>query len=266
DNSTNVNNLFDRDLDTYFSVHRMSTSFTIDLGEDIKVDGVAIGFFMRDESEERIQTFSISTRAEDDDDDDWKTPLVGEESSGTLEMQTFSFNARTSRYVRFESDGNSFNNWTPLTEVEICEEEGDDDGDDDSSILEAPSVNLIGGSGDPDDVLDWDFDTRWFTENTYHDNDLENDRIHMKLRGDSFLSHVNIAFYDGDLATQDFSIYTQSAADITWTERVRETAALNEELQTFSVDVDPVTHIYVVGRGNAQGNFTKISEVQLYGC
>lgn len=80
---------------------------------------MAIGFFMKIAKEERIQTFDIAVRKAADDD--WTTVISRKESSGEFgTIETFPFSARTAFYVRFESHGNDFNNWTALTEVEIC--------------------------------------------------------------------------------------------------------------------------------------------------
>lgn len=84
-----------------------------------QVVGVAIGFFMKLASELRITTFDISLKSADSDE--WATVISRKESSGAIGIiETFPFSARTALYVRFESHGNSFNNWTALTEIEIC--------------------------------------------------------------------------------------------------------------------------------------------------
>lgn len=106
DSSTSVDNLFDADLGTYFSVNRESTSITLELEEETDVNGIAIGFFMKSESEERIQTFDVAVKK--GDDDDWKTVISRKESSGKMDMiETYPFSSRTALYVRFESHGNT---------------------------------------------------------------------------------------------------------------------------------------------------------------
>lgn len=281
-------NLFDKDLSDYFSVNRESTEITFELEEEQDVNGIAIGFFMNDESEERIQRFSISIRKEGDDD--WTTVVADAESSGSMDIQTFPFSTRTAKFIRFESHGNSYNNWTALTEVEICgpaaavesnalfggvEAVTKDVGELNANLALCPvpgklsprKVSLQGAAGDVKVLFDGNSQTRWSTENTFHADDLNNDQVHVVLHGDSYLSHVNIAFFDGDLARQWFSIYTKSAAANEWTvSRFNETAASVETLQTFHTDVDRVTDVYVVARGNDVGNFTKLSEIQLWGC
>lgn len=106
DPATEVDNLFDADLDTYYSVNRESTSITLELEDETEVNGVSIGFFMKFASEERIQTFDLAVRK--GGDTDWRTVLSRKESSGERGiMQTFPFSSRSARYVRFESHGNS---------------------------------------------------------------------------------------------------------------------------------------------------------------
>lgn len=283
-------NLFDGDLDTYYSIHRESTRLTFELEGEREVNGVAIGFFMKDAEEERIQTFDIAIKAEDDDD--WTTVQSRQESSGEYNvMQTFPFSARTATYVRFESHGNNFNNWTPLTEFEICgsasEMESnalfggvearvnDKIGQLNSALVTCPSAKklapvktrLFGGTGHVAYLFDGNYQTRWSTENTQNDDDLDNDKIQLTLVGDSYLSHIEIAFFDGHLAHQYFSVYVQSASDTEW-DSVYEgkMAAMNEGSQSFTIDRDRVTNLYIVGNGNDVGAFTKISELSVYGC
>lgn len=106
DSSTSVDNLFDADLDSYYSVNRESTSITLELEEETDVNGIAIGFFMKEADEERIQTFDVAVKK--GDDDEWKTVLSRKESSGKIDtIETFPFSSRTALYVRFESHGNT---------------------------------------------------------------------------------------------------------------------------------------------------------------
>lgn len=288
DHSTDY--LFDADLETYFSVHRESTKITFELEGDNEVDGIAIGFFMKAPEEERVQTFDVALKAQADDS--WTTVLSRKESSGAYQdIQTFPFNGRTASYVRFESHGNSFNNWTPLTEIEICGAEaaaetnalfeaGVDELHNDLQQLNAGlavcptpvklapvKTRLLGGSGNVESLFDGNFQTRWSTDNTAHENDLDNDKIQLILQGDSYIASVKMAFFDGNLAHQHFSVYTQSATANRWSDAlIGQIADKHERLQTFAVGVDRVTTVYIVGNGNDVGDFTKISEVELWGC
>ena len=81
--------------------------------------GVAISFFMKLASEERIYTFDIGIK--DADADEWTTVISRKESSGEKDVvETFPFSSRKAFYVRFESHGNTFNNWTAISEFEVC--------------------------------------------------------------------------------------------------------------------------------------------------
>lgn len=285
DEDTDVDNLFDEDLDTYFSIHRESTQITFELEEETEVNGAAIGFFMKLASEERIQKFNIAVRK--DGDDEWKTVISGKESSGDMDIiETFPFSSRTALYVRFESRGNSFNNWTALTEFEVC---GPSAGESNAlfggiramgkelemlageicseSTEIAPVTAIASGAEDVRKMFDGNFETRWSTVNTQNDSDLDNDMVQLTFGGDTRISKVKIAFFDGNLAHQYFSLYTQSASATTWTPVLqREQAATHVGLQTFDLNVDDVNVMYIVGNGNDVGFYTKISEIQVFGC
>lgn len=109
DSSTTVDELFDGDLDTYYSIHRESTSIVLELSELSEVDGVGIGFFMKYAAEQRIQTFDIDVRGAGEEDE-WENVYSRKESSGEAGViETFPFTATMAYYVRFSSHGNTFN-------------------------------------------------------------------------------------------------------------------------------------------------------------
>lgn len=96
-----------------------TTSSNAYLCSNYQVVGVAIGFFMKFADENRITTFDIAVKSADSDE--WITAISRKESSGTIGIiETFPFSSRMALYVRFESHGNTFNNWTALTEIEVC--------------------------------------------------------------------------------------------------------------------------------------------------
>ncbi len=280
-----IDNLLDGDLETYFSVHRESTHVTFELEEEMEVDGIAIGFFMKAASEERIQTFDVSVRKAGDDD--WKTVISRKESSGAMgDVQTFPFSSRKALYVRLETHGNSFNNWSAFTEVEICAEPG---GESNAlfgglrtaeeeletlagEICAAPSKLVpvsvkASGNDNVKALFDGNFLTRWSTINTQNASDMDNAKVIMNFGGDMRVSTLKIAFFDGHLANQYFSVYVQSAKDYSWTPVLqKEQAAKTKEMQTFAINLDDVNQLYVVGNGNDVGNFSKFSEIAVFGC
>lgn len=116
-------------------------------------------------------------------------------------------------------------------------------------------------------VFDGNFETRWSTFNTANEDDLDNDKIIIRFLGDQRVSKVKIAFFDGHLARPHFSLYTQSAAAWSWTPVLESHIADKEEaFQTFSIEASGVNQLYIVGNGNDRGDYTKISEIEIWGC
>ncbi len=111
DTDTTPDSLFDGEvsMDSYFSVNRFMTSFVFELEEETELDGIAIGFFMKDEEEERIQTFDVAVRSYDEED--YTTMIATKESSGDfMDMQHFEFTSSVkAQYVKVSSKGNNFN-------------------------------------------------------------------------------------------------------------------------------------------------------------
>lgn len=285
DPDTSVGNLFDSDLDTYFSVNRESTHIIMELEEELEVNGMAIGFFMKSAEEERIQVFDIAVRKAADED--WKTVVSRKESSGEMDvMQTFPFSSRKALYVRLETHGNDFNNWSAFTEVEVCAESGAESnalfGGANAAgqelevlagevclapALLSPVSAKASGTDDVRMLFDGNFMTRWSTVNTQSESDLNNAMVHLTFQGDTRVSTLRIAFFDGHLAHQYFSVYVQSANAHSWTPVFEnEQAAMIQGLQTFSIELDGVHKLYIVGKGNDVGVYSKFSEIEVYGC
>ncbi|CAM9787554.1 unnamed protein product, partial [Laminaria digitata] len=282
---TEANDLFDGELDTYFSVNRESTSFTIELDDETEINGVSIGFFMKSESEERIMTFDIAVRASDGD---WTTVISRKESSGEYDtIESFPFSSIKALYVRFESHGNTYNNWTALTEFEICGGAGAESNKLFGGIEAAANKEMqqlagavcanpqklaattvrVDGSDNVSVLFDGNFNTRWSTTNTANVDDLNNDKIIMRFLGDQKVTRVKIAFFDGDLARPHFGLYTQEAAAWSWSPVLEgQIGQKTEQFQTYTIEKSGVNQLYIVGNGNDVGDYTKISEVEVWGC
>lgn len=285
DSSTAIDNLFDGDTSTYFSVHRESTQITFELDEETEINGIGIGFFMKAADEMRIQDFSVALRKSGDTD--YTTVISRKQSSGEMgDVQTFPFNSRTALFIRFETHGNSFNNWSALTEIEVCAVPaveanalfgvvgavGDELKVLAEEICSAPTklaveYGKVSGSDNAMELFDRNFNTRWSTINTQNESDLSNDMVQISFQGDMRVSTLQIAFFDGYLAHQYFSVYVQSSDAHTWTPvLVDKQAAMEEGMQVFDMNLDGVQTIYIVGGGNDFGSYTKLAEVEVYGC
>lgn len=123
------------------------------------------------------------------------------------------------------------------------------------------------GTDDIRHVFDSNFETRWTSQETTNENDLDNAKVMLTFDGDKHVSHVDIAFFDGHLARPHFGLYKQGAGDAEWTPiQAGQVAAQTETFQTFDVQQEGVNVLYIVGNGNDVGDFTKISEIVVYGC
>ncbi|CBJ32655.1 secreted protein [Ectocarpus siliculosus] len=233
--------------------------------EETEVNGVAIGFFMKAAEEERIQVFDISIMEEGGDD--WKTVISRKESNGAMGgVQTFSFSSLTtlSKCAPSRQKKNALFGGIQAIGEELGTLAGE--------VCSAPTKLVPAGAkaSGTDDVrvlFDGNYETRWSTINTQSESDLSNDIVQLTFTGDMRVSSLNIAFFDGHLAHQYFSVYIQSAHAYTWTPvMLNEQAATQVSMQTFSIDLDGVHKIYIVGKGNDVGAYSKFSEVEVYGC
>lgn len=118
-------------------------------------------------------------------------------------------------------------------------------------------------------LFDGNFETRWTTEETQNSNDLDNAKVMLEFLGDMTVTSVKIAFFDGHLAKPYFSLYKESASEKTWTPLLEgevQVGAKTESFQEFVIGESGVNVLSIVGKGNAVGERTKISEIEVYGC
>jgi len=107
-------NVLDGDLGTRWSANGDGQWIQFCLGTTSTVTGVQIAFYS---GNTRTSTFDVLTGA---NGTTWTTAASGLVSSGTsLNLQTFSFTARTAKYVRIVGHGNSVNAWNSYSEVNI---------------------------------------------------------------------------------------------------------------------------------------------------
>lgn len=107
-------NVLDNDFNTRWSANGDGQWIQFCLGETATVTGVQIAFY---NGNTRTSTFDVLTGT---DGVNWTTTAAGRVSSGTsLNLETFTFSARTAKYVRIVGHGNSVNLWNSYTEVKI---------------------------------------------------------------------------------------------------------------------------------------------------
>lgn len=107
-------NVLDNDLNTRWSASGDGQWIQFCLGETSTVTGVQIAFYS---GNTRTSSFDVLTGT---DGVNWTTASAGRVSSGTsLNLETFTFAARTAKYVRIVGHGNSVNLWNSYTEVKI---------------------------------------------------------------------------------------------------------------------------------------------------
>lgn len=177
------------------------------------------------------------------------------------------------------------NSWTAFTEIEICGAEAESNalfggvravkkeiaelagGVCTECTLLAPVKSKVTGRDNVKEIFDGNFNTRWSTQATQAKNDLDNAKISATFLGEQHVCHVDIAFFDGHLARPHFSMYKQSAHAATWSPvLVGEIGSKSSSFQRFDIQETGVNTLYIVGNGNDLGDFSKVSELRIYGC
>jgi len=107
------NSLDDR-LDTRWSALGKGAWIDYDLGTPSTVKGAALAWHQGDL---RTNTFSLSTST---DGTNYTTVHSGQSTGKTTAAETYTFTARTARYLRVTVQGNSLNDWASIAEARAC--------------------------------------------------------------------------------------------------------------------------------------------------
>ncbi|MBM7114621.1 heparin lyase I family protein [Archangium primigenium] len=111
--SVAANSLDDR-LDTRWSALGKGAWIDYDLGTSTSLKGAAIAWH---QGHLRANTFTLSTST----DGSTYTPVYSGQSTGkTVEAETYTFTARTARYLRITVQGNTLNDWASIAEARGC--------------------------------------------------------------------------------------------------------------------------------------------------
>lgn len=112
-------NTLDGDLGTRWSAEGDGVWIRYDLGSSKTVGAVSLAWHRGDT---RRATFDVQVSA---DGSSWRTVLSRRVSSGTtLQPEMYDFADTTGRYVRVVGYGNTYNNWTSITETAVLAADG----------------------------------------------------------------------------------------------------------------------------------------------
>ncbi|MCW3466623.1 discoidin domain-containing protein [Chitinophaga nivalis] len=107
-------NVLDNNLNTRWSARGNGEWIQFCLNDTVAVSRVDIAFY---NGNTRKSSFDIWVGL---DGQTWTTAVAGRQSSGTsLALESFTFAAKTGRYVRIVGHGNNLNDWNSYTEVAI---------------------------------------------------------------------------------------------------------------------------------------------------
>jgi hypothetical protein len=106
-------NAIDNNLTTRWNVNGEGHWIQFDLGEVYIVEALDIAFFKGDE---RTATFEIQTSI---NGNDWQSQFNGEQPLSTESLQIIDINDVEAQFVRIIGYGNTANNWTTISEVNI---------------------------------------------------------------------------------------------------------------------------------------------------
>jgi len=108
-----ASNAFDGSINTRWTSNGIGEYLDIDLGEDNTVDYLKLAHH---NGSSRTYKFKIYTKSSSSSN---FTQVGNKSNEISNELETYDVTNSTARYIRIESNGNTSNNWSDITEVEI---------------------------------------------------------------------------------------------------------------------------------------------------
>jgi hypothetical protein len=253
-------NTLDLNFNTRWSALGDGQWLQYDLGEaNMTVHQVAIAWF---NGNQRASAFAIEVST---NGQDWTEVYSGDSSGTTLELEPYTFDNVTARYVRIVGFGNSANLWNSLTEVEIVGRQNNSSPlpptGNDPVMLPVQSVTASAWQEPnvPANTNDSDFNTRWSAlgDGQWLQYDLgeANMTVHQ----------VSIAWFSGNQRTSAFAIEVSTNGQ-DWTEVYSDdSSGTTLELEPYTFAEIAARYVRIVGFGNSDNQWNSITEVEIVG-
>ena len=253
-------NTLDMNFDTRWSALGDGQWLQYDLGEaHMTVSQVSIAWF---NGNQRASAFAIEVST---NGQDWTEVYSGDSSGTTLELESYTFDNVTARYVRIVGFGNSANLWNSLTEVEIVGRQDNGNplpptGDDPVMLpVQAVTASAWQEPNVPANTLDMNFDTRWSALGDGQWLQYDLGEAHMTV------SQVSIAWFNGNQRASAFAIEVSTNGQ-DWTEVYSgDSSGTTLELESYTFDNVTARYVRIVGFGNSANLWNSLTEVEIYG-
>lgn len=244
-----ASNAIDSDAETRWSGFGNPANLTLDLGTDYLVDYVKIAWFKGDT---RQNSFKIYTSS---DTESW-TLVKTQTSSGTSDdFEEFDLSNSTGRYVKVECNGNTYNYWNSISEIEVY-----------GIGLETPQLlniqNIVAENEQEahpaQNSIDKDPTTRWSGFGNPVDLTLD-------LGTEHAIDHAKIAWHKGDQRSFTFNVHVSTDGN-DWIQITSETSSgSTADFEDYSLGNTSARFVRFECLGNSINNWNSISEIEIYG-
>ncbi len=249
-----IEHINDGILDTRWTAEGESINLDIDLKEAILIDHLKIDFH---KGEERAFKFSYW---HSNDGDSWVLKGTKTSSGEDTGYEEFNLSNISTRYFRIEFQGNEFDNWNSISELEIYGTPAEE-----TILPNKISYNTLAISeeevGNPiTNINDEEFETRWSGYGDAINFDID-------LKEEIFVDYLNIAFYKASERAFTFS-YWQSVDGITWElkgEYNSSTNITNSRYEQFDLTGVTTRYLRIQFQGNEYDLWNSVQELEVYG-
>jgi hypothetical protein len=258
-------NTVDGNLATRWSAQGSGVWIQYNLGSCQAIDYARLAWHQGDS---RKSTFSVSVSK--DGGASWTQVLGNTQSSGTTaSFETVQLSDPAANAVRIFGYGNTVNNWTSLSEVELyslgastaCSTGGGGTGGT-STKLAIPAANVTASADDgnvPSNTVDNNLATRWSAQGS-------GVWIQYKLGSCQMIDYARLAWYQGDTRKTTFSMSISKDSGTTWTQILgnMQSSGTTTAFETVQLPDTAANMVRIFGYGNTSSAWTSLAETELY--
>jgi hypothetical protein len=254
-------NTVDGNLSTRWSAQGSGVWIQYNLGSCQLIDYARLAWYQGDT---RRFTFSVSVSK--DGGATWSQALGNTQSAGnTTSFETVQLAEPAANMVRIYGYGNTSNNWTSISEVELWTAGASTacgSGGGTSTKLSIPGANVTASSHDgnvPSNTVDGSLSTRWSAQGT-------GQWIQYKLGSCQTIDYARLAWYQGDSRRTTFSISISRDEGTTWSQLLASTqsSGTTASFETVQLTNTVANMVRIYGSGNTVNNWTSLSETEFY--
>lgn len=229
--------VLDADLSTRWSHQGVGQWLQLEFPQAVMIDRAMISFYLGDT---RLSYFDLAVSL---NGTTWEQVFTGQSSGTSTALETFTFPARSARYLRYIGRGNSASTWNSVTGFML-------------PLVPVASASGFQQGNPPANVVDGNLATRWSHEGI-------GQWFQLELPSLLTLDQVQIAFFQGDTRFSYFDLEVSTDGSVWEQVLTGQSSGTSNALETFTFPARNARFLRYIGRGNSTSNWNSVTEIRL---